>query len=865
MVKSVGNDWFNLSVEDVFKLLDTSPEGLSIEEAKERVIAFGYNELPEEKKAHELLVFILHFNDPLIYILVVSGLIAIFLGDLIDSIIIFSVVLINAILGYLQERSAEKTIKALKDITEVNSRVVRKKPSVIPAKDLVPGDVIFLESGMKVPADARVFETRSLRVDESLLTGESLPVDKFSERIPQKTLLKNNMVFAGTLVTSGDGKAVVVLTGGNTELGKITKTVKKEKKIETPLLKRVRRLGQLLLVSVVVISILNFIFGIYQGFDLKFAFLASVALMVAAVPESLPALITITLANGVRDMAAKKAIIRKLPAVETLGSVTTICTDKTGTLTQNRVKVIKIYTNDLEYDLKELGVVGDIKDFKDLYILKAGYICNKAVYRVSNGEYVISGDPTEVALLEAASLAGIKEDFSVIDEIPFDPAIRFMATAYQDNETVRVVVKGSPETIISMCNRVQINGMEKKVNHEEYLDIASRYANEGYRVLAFAYGIKEKVEIGNLWKYMGDLVFLGFQCMIDPPREEVYRAIRDCKRAGVKVVMVTGDHPSTALAIAKDIGIEGFVVTGDELDKMNDEEISKSLKSTGVFARTLPVQKFRIVKALQGNGEVVAVTGDGVNDAPALKAADIGVAMGSGTEVAKESSETIILDDNFARIVDSIEEGRNVFKKIQKVLAWTLPTNGGEASVILIAFLLGLSLPILPVQILWINTVTAVLLGTSLVFEQKEPGLLRSRPTKGGIITKEIAFRIGWVSLLMALGTYILFFRYESENVARTAAVNTIVFFEIFYLLSSRSLTMGFFETIRMKNPAIFVGILLTVFLQLTAVYNEQIGGILGLEPLDVSGWIEIIVMASSVFFISEFLKVKDNKKKMRS
>jgi magnesium-transporting ATPase (P-type) len=342
--------------------------------------------------------------------------------------------------------------------------------------------------------------------------------------------------------------------------------------------------------------------------------------------------------------------------------------------------------------------------------------------------------------------------------------------------------------------------------------------------------------------------------MIDPPREEVYGAIKNCKKAGVRVIMVTGDHPSTALAIAKEIGIEGYVVTGEELDRMSDEELSEALNFTGVFARTLPVQKFRIVKALQSRGEVVAVTGDGVNDAPALKAADIGVAMGSGTEVAKESAETIILDDNFATIVDSIEEGRNVFRKIQKVLAWTLPTNGGEAAVILTAFLFGLALPILPVQILWINTVTAVLLGTTLVFEPKEPGLLKGKPTRGEIINKTIAFRIFWVSALITIGTYFLFFRYE-DDIARTAAVNIIVFFEIFYLLTSRSLTMSFLETVKMKNRALLPGVLLTILLQLIAIYTP-FSGILRLTPIDATIWLEIIVISSSVFILSEAEKI---------
>ncbi len=825
-------------------MLSTSPYGLDENEAKRRLEAFGYNELPEEKKVSEIINFLYHFHDPLIYILVAAGIITIFMHDVIDSTIIFSVVLINAFLGYFQERSAERTIEALKKIVEVRARVLRKMSVVISARELVPGDVIVLESGMKVPADARVFEAKAIRVDESLLTGESLPVIKFTERIPEKTLAKNNMVFAGTLITAGDGKAVVVATGERTEIGKITKTVKKERKIETPLLKRVRRLGLLLLTSIMIISAINFVFGVYQGYELKFAFLASVALMVAAVPESLPALITITLATGVRDMASKKAIIRKLPAVETLGSVTTICTDKTGTLTQNRVRVVKVYAENEEFGIDDLK--------EGATVLKAGLICNKAVYRVDNGEYIVSGDPTEVALLEAAAIAGIKMDFEVVDEIPFDPAIRYMATAIKENSGTGIYVKGSPEKILSMCSLVSIKNKKKSLSREYYEEIASEYAKEGYRVLAFAYKSIDKLE--NLWEQMNDLIFLGFQCMIDPPREEVYGAIKNCKKAGVRVIMVTGDHPSTALAIAKEIGIEGYVVTGEELDRMSDEELSEALNFTGVFARTLPVQKFRIVKALQSRGEVVAVTGDGVNDAPALKAADIGVAMGSGTEVAKESAETIILDDNFATIVDSIEEGRNVFRKIQKVLAWTLPTNGGEAAVILTAFLFGLALPILPVQILWINTVTAVLLGTTLVFEPKEPGLLKGKPTRGEIINKTIAFRIFWVSALITIGTYFLFFRYE-DDIARTAAVNIIVFFEIFYLLTSRSLTMSFLETVKMKNRALLPGVLLTILLQLIAIYTP-FSGILRLTPIDATIWLEIIVISSSVFILSEAEKI---------
>ncbi len=842
------SDWHSSSSEEVFKYLDSSPQGVSKEEADKRLEAFGYNVVPEEKRAGPLFKFLRQLHDPLIYILLASGAITIFLQHYIDSAIIFAVVMVNATIGFLQERSAEETIKELKKIVEIKTSVIRKNPIVIPAKELVPGDVITLEAGMKVPADARVFQSRSVRVDESLLTGESVPVDKFSDPIPEESVNKNNMIFAGTLITAGDGKAIVVATGENTQLGKITETVKQEGKVETPLLKKVRTLGLFLLIGIIFISAFNFAVGVYRGYELVFAFLASVALMVAAVPESLPALITMTLASGVRDMASKKAVIRRLPAVETLGSVTTICTDKTGTLTQNKIEVVKVYTEGKEYQIEEL------EGKNHLEVLRAGYICNKAVYRIHDGEYVVSGDPTEVALLESASHANIEEEFDVVDEIPFDPGQRFMATAVSQNGDKKLYVKGSPEKILSMCSYVLNNGRVEEIDSEYYSNIAVKYAQEGYRVLGFA-NKSLKGDFGRIGEQLEGMVFLGFQCMIDPPREGVFEAIKNCKRAGVRVIMITGDHPSTALAIGQQLGIEGYAITGEELERMDDEELTKSLQHTGIFARTLPQQKFRIVKALQADGEIVAVTGDGVNDAPALKAADIGVAMGSGTEVAKEASETIILDDNFATIVDSIEEGRNVFRKIQKVIAWMLPTNGGEASIILAAFLIGVTLPILPVHILWINTVTAVLLGTTLVFEQKEPKLLRTKPTKGGIIIRSIGFRIFWVSALMAISAYGFFFRYEDVAVARTATMNVIVFFEIFYLLTSRSLNMSFLQILKLKNRVIVPGITLTILLQLAAVYLSPLNTILQLSPLTFTGWLEITLISSSVFFLSEMEK----------
>jgi len=854
-------EWYRTPISEVFRLVKSSPQGITDDEAAKRLVLYGYNEIKEEKKISEILRFLSHFNDPLIYILMMAGLITIFLHQYVDATIIFSVVLINALIGYIQERRAEKTIESLKKIVEVKARVIRKVEKDIPAKGLVPGDVIILESGVKVPADARLFEARNLTVDESLLTGESTPVEKFSETILKRTAVdRNNMVFAGTLVLEGYGKAVVVATGEDTELGKIAKTVKRERGVETPLLRRVRRLGRLIFFIIVAVSILNFTIGILRGYDPAFMFLASVSLAVAAIPESLPALVTMSLAIGVRDMAKRKAIVRKLPAVESLGSVTTICTDKTGTLTQNKMKVIRIFAGGREYDVESGNSVlsrEELAKLPEVYLtVKAGYICNTAIYFLKDGEAITSGDPTEVALLEVASLAGIKKQFNIIDEIPFDPAFRYMATAAKEGEFVEIYVKGSTERVLSMCKWALVEGKIVELDESHIRKMASEFALQGLRVLAFAYKSVDLEEFGSIEEHLDGLIFLGLQCMIDPPREECYEAIRRCKEAGVRVIMITGDHPNTALFIAEELDINGSVVTGNEIEKMSDEELKEVLKKTNIFARTLPEMKLRIVKLLQEMSETVAVTGDGVNDAPALKRAEVGVAMGSGTEVAKESAEIILLDDNFATIVEAIDEGRNVFRKIQKILAWMLPTNVGEGIVVLAAFLLGITLPILPVQILWINTVTAVLLGTTLVFESKEQNLLKLKPITGELLNPVILFRIIWVATVLVVCAYLLYFRYsENEVIARTVAMNVIVFFEIFYLLSARSIDLSFIKTLKFKNRAIYLGILATIVLQLVATYSPNFNAILYTAPLDANMWFGIITISSLVFLFAELEK----------
>ena len=836
--------WHSSSVEEVFKLLETSPKGISEEEAEKRLAAFGPNEIVERKES-ELFKLFRHLRDPLIYVLIVSGFITFYLGKLADSAIIFAVVAVNTTVGYLQERKAEKTLEKLKKMVEVKARVARRAEREIPARFLVPGDVIVLEAGMKVPADARLFKAVRLRVDESLLTGESVPVEKITDVVDEKSVSKPNLVFAGTLVTDGYGKAVVVATGERTEIGKIARKTEKERETETPLLKKMKKLGKRIFFAILAVSTFNFLIGVYRGYSFDFTFLASVGLAVAAIPESLPALVTMILAMGVRDMASRKAVVRRLPAVETLGSVTTICTDKTGTLTRNKMKVVKVFAGSKEYDADVVGEV-DVREVR--MTLLAGYICNKAIYREEDGEYIISGDPMEIALLEVAAKAGIRErDWKTIDEIPFDPAIRFMATAVEEDGIAMVYAKGAPERIIAMCSHAMVKGKPIRIDAEYLNRVAEDFASRGMRILAFAYKPADAEEF-KIKEHVSDMIFLGFQCMIDPPREESYEAVKKCKEAGVRVVMVTGDHPATALAIARELGIEGKVLTGEDVEKMSDEEFATGI---GVFARVLPEHKLRIVRALQKRKEIVAVTGDGVNDAPALKAADIGVAMGSGTEVAKEASDMVIIDDNFATIVAAIEEGRKVFKKIQKVLAWTLPTNGGEGLAIFSAFLIGLALPILPIQILWINTVTALLLGTTLVFE---PANELKKPTKGELLSREIVVRIGWVSLLMVLGAYFLFFSQENDVAARTAAMNTIVFFEIFYLLSARNLDKSFFAALKRKNPAILPGILAMIVLQVIVAQTQTW---LQATPLSIFTWIEILAVSSLVLILSELAKLK--------
>ena len=831
----VEQPWWSLEQQEVLQGLNTKIDGLSDTEAEKRLEVYGYNTIPERGKSSPLTVFLRQFNDPLIYILMVSVLVLFYLQQTIEMWIVFAVILVNASVGFIQEWKAERTVEALKKLMVVSARVMRGgQVREVDSTLLVPGDVIYLESGMKVPADARLIRSTNLRVDESMLTGESEPVDKTPEPVDADTLLPDRkcMVYAGTLVVEGNGTAIVVATGGSTELGKISGSVQEEVKVETPMIKRVKKFGKQLSLLVLLISVFNFSLGVIRGYDTAFTFLASVSLAVAVIPESLPALITMSLAMGVRDMARKRAVVRKLPAVETLGSVTVICTDKTGTLTQNRMRVVSIQTLNRTYSVTGdgifvNGVQVDSKTQEDLRrILEAGYICNKGIVERKGDGVRFLGDPTEAALLEVAVREGVTPDYELIDEIPFDSKRKFMAVAVRKDGKIMIYVKGSPEVVVDMTG-------------DGHAGMAEVCASQGIRVLAFA--CKEVEEFNGI--ILEDLDFLGFQCLIDPLREDSQESVAKCREAGIRVVMITGDHPATALYIAKQLGIGEEVVTGWELERM---DIKDAIRKYSVFARVSPEQKLEIVKAFQELDEIVAVTGDGINDAPALKRADVGVAMGSGSDAAKEAADIVLLDDSFSTIVDAVEEGRNVFRKIQRIIAWTLPTNGGEGLIVLSAFLLALQLPVLPVQILWINTVTAVLLGITLVFEPMEGSLLRLKPTKSELINRTIGIRILYVSILIVLIAYAaLWLGGRKESIA----MNAIIACEAWYLLTAH-IDRSIRET-GFRNRALLLGIILIAFLQI-AVTNTPFGTILKLQPLSPFEWLTVALISLAVFIAVE-------------
>lgn len=877
-------EWHHLQEESVIKLLESNLEdGILVKQAKKRLGLFGYNELVAKKSKGPIIRFFLQFHQSLVYILIVAGMVTGFLGEWIESSAIFGVVIVNSIVGFLQETKALKALEMLARGMQVKSRVIRDgKTYEISAHELVPGDIVLLRSGDKVPADLRLLHVYGLRIDESMLTGESLPIDKKSGELKVSTILaeRNNMAYANTLVIHGQAKGIVVATGEHTEIGRISRLISEGDLLETPLTTKIKQFSNRLLWGILIFCAATFAVGLWQGRPFAEIFLIAVALAVSLIPEGLPAAFTIILAIGVSKMAKKNAIIRKLPAVETLGSTTVICTDKTGTLTENKVTVQSIFTGGHYYTISTVGYVpeGEILDSNDQKAdlnvalnecLLAGLLCNDSLLINEGGVWHIEGDPTEGALIVSARKAGLTEEHyseklaRIGSGIPFESEHQFMATLHDmgQGQRKKIYLKGSAEAILSKCSRILMgDGDRVELNPKAIMDEVNTMAENGMRVLGFAskeLNIEDD-EIGHEDVASG-FVFLGLQGMIDPPRADAIKAIANCYLASIEVKMITGDHEATAAAIAQKLKIKqtlGFptIITGKELLETQGNQMGDLVNDNSIFARVTPEQKLDIVRALQAKGHIVAMTGDGVNDAPAIKQADIGIAIGQGgSEIAKEVADMVLLDNNFATIAKAVEEGRCVFDNLVKFIIWTLPTNGGAGLIILLSILMGGAAPLLTEQILWINMTTSLMLGLTLAFEPKERDVMMRAPRnpKDPIITKVFAIRIFSVSLLMAAAAYILFNWQLKANpelkVAQTAVSNLIVVIEAFYLLNCRSLEKSVFSVGLFSNKWMLLGIGCMIIAQLVFTYVPIFNHLFQTAPLSLDSWILIVLFS---FFV---------------
>jgi magnesium-transporting ATPase (P-type) len=813
--------WHSVLTESVLKDLQASAAGLSQSEADARLKKYGANRLPEAAKRSAFMRFLLQFHNILIYVLIGCAVVTAALDHWIDTGVILAVVIANAIIGYIQEGKAEKAMDAIRHMLAPHANVIRGGERIsIEGDQLVPGDIVLLEAGDKVPADLRLLTAHGMSVQEAILTGESVPVEKHIEPVAEDAPLgdRSCMAFSGTLVTSGQCKGVVVATGSQTEIGRISGLLSEVEMLTTPLVQQMGVFSKWLTILILLIAGLLLAYSYFVGqHDFTEMFMAVVGLSVAAIPEGLPAVLTITLAIGVQAMAKRNAIVRRLPAIETLGSVSVICTDKTGTLTRNEMMVASVLTHQhlfaldgTGYEPKGLLTLDNAQVTPSEHgvlqeLARAAALCNDAGLRQHDGVWHVEGDPMEGALLAFAGKMDVdarKEQaaWTRTDAIPFDAKHRFMATLNHDHERhAYVLVKGAPERILSMCKDQRgASGKTEALDTAYWNEKAESIAALGQRVLAFAMqSVKPEHTVLQHREVEGTLTLLGMVGMIDPPRAEAVAAVAECHGAGIRVKMITGDHAKTAAAIGKQIGLQNSdkVLTGADLDSMDDAALKNVVLDCDIFARTSPEHKLRLVMALQSHGMTVAMTGDGVNDAPALKRADAGIAMGlKGSEAAKEAAELVLADDNFASIVSAVREGRTVYDNIKKVISWTLPTNAGEAMTIIVALLLGTTLPVTPIQILWINLITAVTLGIALAFEPTEENTMRRppRPRHEPLLTGELVWHIVLVSVLFLCGVYGIFTyaidRGYSVELARTLAVNTLVVMEIFHLFFIRNI-----------------------------------------------------------------------------
>lgn len=849
------------------------------------MLRYGENRISAKKQQSGLIRFLLQFNQPLIYILLAATLITLLLQEYTDAFVIFAVVLINSIIGYYQETKALKAIDALSRSMYTAATIIRNgKQGQINSTSLVPGDLVVLQPGDKIPADLRLVSIRDLKVDESTITGESVAAEKNTQLADKDAMIgdRPNMGFANTVVTYGNAKGIVVATGDQTEVGKINAFITTAEELDTPLTLKIKKFSNTLLWVILGLALLIVGVSYLRGESLADAFMVAVALMVSAIPEGLPPAVTIMLAIGVAKMAKKQAIIRKLVAVETLGSTNVICSDKTGTLTENQMTVQKLLAGGELFEVSGLGYRPEghvlykgekvlLNEKPALHVLlRGGVLCNNSRIVESEGRWTVEGDPTEAALISVAVKSGIQDHyidryFPRLDEIPFQSEYQYMATLHKAEKNI-VFMKGSLEAILTSSDfMMNENGECVPIDKQSIQAWAEEFASEGLRVLAFA--IKEydpsKTELNH--RDLGEgMIFTGLQGMVDPPRKEAIKAVALCQQAGIQVKMITGDHALTAAIIATQLGIRGkqesgklMVLTGRELQKLSDDELTRVADEVSVFARVSPDQKLRLVKALQSNGKVVAMTGDGVNDGPALKQANIGVAMGiTGTEVAKDASDMVLTDDNFASIEAAVEEGRGVLDNLTKFIVWTLPTNLGEALVILAGITLSTQLPLAPVQILWINMTTSICLGLMLTFEPKEPGIMDRPPIPSGkpILTFPLIMRTLLVGILIMLASFILF-RYElsqGAGLAEAQTVTTTVFIvlESFYLFNCRSLRRSVRQIGWLTNKWVYYGVFVMITLQLLFIHAPFMNDLFHSAAIGVNSWLRILVAGILLFSI---------------
>jgi cation-transporting P-type ATPase F len=872
--------WHTLPVSDVEDRLRTSRYGLGVDEAAARLEYFGANELEGEPPPSAIAVFVRQFRSPLIAILVVAAVVTALLDEWIDTWVITAVLLLNAVIGFAQERRAEESVRALQSLAAPQARVIRNgHERHIESRYLVPGDFVLLESGVRVPADLRLVTTMALRIDESLLTGESVPVVKDIDVVDDDTQLadRTSMAYSGSIVASGRGRGYVVATGGTSQLGAIAELMRGEKSPQSPLQIRMTRLAHLIGLIIVAASLGTFIIGVLANQPPSVMLRFAVAMAVSAIPEGLPVVLTITLAVGVQRMAHRNALIRRLAAVETLGSTTVIGSDKTGTLTENRMTVQSIWAGGRQWPV-DRGYASSDMTSPLRGVLVAGVLTNEAELYLEDGTERTSGDPTEAALLVAAARCGlepaiVRDRFTTTAEVPFESERGYSAAFGTLDGRAMVFVKGAPERIIEMSSTMAGRNGVTDIDRGLLLGVANDMAGDGLRVLAMAEGGAAEVDHQRLEGDLEEvsLTLLGLQGMLDPPRSGVAEAVEGCRRAGIRPIMITGDHAATALSIAERIGITdpgSEALTGAEIDDLTDEELTERVQGVSVFARMTPEHKFRVVQVLRRAGEVVAVTGDGVNDAPALRAADIGIAMGrDGTDIAREASDMVLTDDNFTSIYAAVHEGRVVFDNVRKVTFFLLSTGAAGIVALTSGLVLGWPLIMLPTQILWLNLVTNGVQDVAMAFEPAEPGVLdRSpRPAREGVMSRLLWKRTVLVGIVMALGTLAMF-RWEfnttgSVEAARTAALTTMVLFQAFHIGNVRSETISAFRVPLLSNRFLIAAVAVSLTIHAVALQLPFTQFILSVEPIGIDAWFRSIAVASTVIVVGELHKAWERRR----